>query len=109
MIMPECSQKLLQIRVVICQAASSIHSYFRPVDGYILQIKLILQITGLNVSTQVITHDHDLNLSNCIAKSKIYLLHINMRWRSEEHTAELQSRGHLVCRLLLAKKIDSSA
>src|SRR5690625_6446583 len=24
-------------------------------------------------------------------------------WRSEEHTSELQSRGHLVCRLLLEK------
>src|SRR5690625_4248361 len=34
----------------------------------------------------------------------------NFRWdkmiggRSEEHTSELQSRGHLVCRLLLEKK-----
>src|SRR5437870_10358939 len=27
-----------------------------------------------------------------------------LRARSEEHTSELQSRGHLVCRLLLAKK-----
>src|SRR5690625_6550502 len=27
-----------------------------------------------------------------------------LRWRSEEHTSELQSRGHLVCRLLLEKK-----
>src|SRR5690625_7963747 len=27
-----------------------------------------------------------------------------VRWRSEEHTSELQSRGHLVCRLLLEKK-----
>src|SRR5690625_5427622 len=27
--------------------------------------------------------------------------------RSEEHTSELQSRGHLVCRLLLAKKYRS--
>src|SRR5690625_5942384 len=26
------------------------------------------------------------------------------RKRSEEHTSELQSRGHLVCRLLLEKK-----
>src|SRR5439155_7945175 len=26
--------------------------------------------------------------------------------RSEEHTSELQSRGHLVCRLLLVKKND---
>src|SRR5690625_5743288 len=28
--------------------------------------------------------------------------------RSEEHTSELQSRGHLVCRLLLEKKKYSS-
>src|SRR5690625_5603727 len=27
--------------------------------------------------------------------------------RSEEHTSELQSRGHLVCRLLLETKIKS--
>src|SRR5437660_5351516 len=29
---------------------------------------------------------------------------IRWQWRSEEHTSELQSRGHLVCRLLLEKK-----
>src|SRR5690625_6934753 len=29
---------------------------------------------------------------------------INIISRSEEHTSELQSRGHLVCRLLLEKK-----
>src|SRR5690625_6827061 len=29
------------------------------------------------------------------------------RTRSEEHTSELQSRGHLVCRLLLEKKKDN--
>src|SRR5690625_5892215 len=28
----------------------------------------------------------------------------HMLLRSEEHTSELQSRGHLVCRLLLEKK-----
>src|SRR5437870_2604986 len=28
-------------------------------------------------------------------------------FRSEEHTSELQSRGHLVCRLLLEKKKNS--
>src|SRR5690625_1660572 len=28
--------------------------------------------------------------------------------RSEEHTSELQSRGHLVCRLLLEKKINQT-
>src|SRR5690625_6983606 len=30
--------------------------------------------------------------------------HESPRRRSEEHTSELQSRGHLVCRLLLEKK-----
>src|SRR5690625_6742202 len=29
--------------------------------------------------------------------------------RSEEHTSELQSRGHLVCRLLLEKKKTTNA
>src|SRR6266508_5001453 len=29
---------------------------------------------------------------------------LRMKDRSEEHTSELQSRGHLVCRLLLEKK-----
>src|SRR5690625_6065637 len=32
------------------------------------------------------------------AESRLFIL------RSEEHTSELQSRGHLVCRLLLEKK-----
>src|SRR5207253_303488 len=30
-------------------------------------------------------------------------------WRSEEHTSELQSRGHLVCRLLLEFYADHQA
>src|SRR5690625_6616720 len=29
---------------------------------------------------------------------------VNVDRRSEEHTSELQSRGHLVCRILLEKK-----
>src|SRR5690625_6576321 len=33
---------------------------------------------------------------------KLELKHTDIR--SEEHTSELQSRGHLVCRLLLEKK-----
>src|SRR3989442_12299402 len=32
------------------------------------------------------------------------LLHLKREVRSEEHTSELQSRPHLVCRLLLEKK-----
>src|SRR5437870_8599883 len=32
---------------------------------------------------------------------------VSVAERSEEHTSELQSRGHLVCRLLLEKKKTS--
>src|SRR5690625_5467590 len=37
----------------------------------------------------------------------LFLL-VLLRLRSEEHTSELQSRGHLVCRLLLEKKKKES-
>src|SRR5437870_8903084 len=37
---------------------------------------------------------------NCCSTSRPGCIHR----RSEEHTSELQSRGHLVCRLLLEKK-----
>src|SRR5439155_17258763 len=33
----------------------------------------------------------------------------NLKLRSEEHTSELQLRGHLVCRLLLEKKKKNTA
>src|SRR5690625_5666205 len=33
----------------------------------------------------------------------LFSLHHSLGFRSEEHTSELQSRGHLVCRLLLEK------
>src|SRR5439155_6672644 len=36
-----------------------------------------------------------------------FLLYTDGILRSEEHTSELQSRGHLVCRLLLEKKKHS--
>src|SRR5690625_6118388 len=36
--------------------------------------------------------------------SPIIITANDRRNRSEEHTSELQSRGHLVCRLLLEKK-----
>src|SRR5690625_907115 len=41
------------------------------------------------------------NLISLKNRARIFL-----KVRSEEHTSELQSRGHLVCRLLLEKKIQ---
>src|SRR2546429_5622474 len=37
-----------------------------------------------------------------------FLTHLAERGRSEEHTSELQSRLHLVCRLLLEKKKNTT-
>src|ERR1039458_2995271 len=38
----------------------------------------------------------------------LYWEFIWWRWRSEEHTSELQSLRHLVCRLLLVKILESA-
>src|SRR5690625_5491761 len=40
---------------------------------------------------------------NVVLKGHL-VINVNHAERSEEHTSELQSRGHLVCRLLLEKK-----
>src|SRR5690625_1104796 len=45
------------------------------------------------------------SVANLLAVWRVHSLdEIFPRVRSEEHTSELQSRGHLVCRLLLEKK-----
>src|SRR5690625_5325360 len=44
---------------------------------------------------------HDLDLTAWVSQSPYAQVAAT---RSEEHTSELQSRGHLVCRLLLEKK-----
>src|SRR3989449_4144081 len=43
-----------------------------------------------------------------VALRQEFDLYANVRPRSEEHTSELQSRLHLVCRLLLEKKKSTS-
>src|SRR3712207_7395893 len=39
-----------------------------------------------------------------VAIDDVTFSELGVRWRSEEHTSELQSRQYLVCRLLLEKK-----
>src|SRR5690625_6867306 len=50
----------------------------------------------------VIKHWPEFGVAMLIIAITSVFLYFN--WRSEEHTSELQSRGHLVCRLLLEKK-----
>src|SRR5437660_9001667 len=47
-----------------------------------------------------IIYDSNINF----LKGNLHDIHFTIVIRSEEHTSELQSRGHLVCRLLLEKK-----
>src|SRR5690625_3646073 len=70
----------------------------------------LLELIKTNNHTQIFYIKPE---GSVIKKSQILLLQeefsktslINApRIRSEEHTSELQSRGHLVCRLLLEKK-----
>src|SRR5439155_24342931 len=51
-------------------------------------------------------HDRDLgetriSLERREHRPAVHVRHHDVEGRSEEHTSELQSRGHLVCRLLL--------
>src|SRR5690625_5770828 len=57
-----------------------VHGVVRAITGIIRSIGSILPIPGMN---------------NLMGFVRAFLR------RSEEHTSELQSRGHLVCRLLL--------
>src|SRR5438309_2627031 len=45
-------------------------------------------------------------ISGVIAWTSSVVVPLCDPWRSEEHTSELQSQFHLVCRLLLEKKND---
>src|SRR5437762_9330723 len=56
--------------------------------------------TTLFRSEQQIIHPHLALPVSCHRPSR--------RWRSEEHTSELQSPMYLVCRLLLEKKMRSN-
>src|SRR5439155_18289413 len=47
------------------------------------------------------------NLEESFA-DKLFSAKDSSRFRSEEHTSELQSRGHLVCRLLLEEKKEKT-
>src|SRR5690625_5521213 len=59
------------------------------------RLRSLLEAAGVDTTGLVRTA-----ATQTIAKNRI----LSDDHRSEEHTSELQSRGHLVCRLLLEKK-----
>src|SRR5207253_10836023 len=80
---------------------------FRSADLYTLTVDQLADLDRLGEKSAA-------NLVRAIAASRtrglarllnaLGIRLVGERVRSEEHTSELQSRGHLVCRLLLEKK-----
>ena len=84
---------------------------FRFKNANILDKSLALsgEITGMYmVDEEGILETRDVSAQFVNGKPQavesIYIMKSPEAWRSEEHTSELQSRLHLVCRLLLEKK-----
>src|SRR5690554_7764983 len=81
------SSALLNVQIDLCNCSK--YSMLKKISAYMTQVSLC--------PTSQETSKPGVDLS----PSKSFLKYAS---RSEEHTSELQSRPHLVCRLLLEKK-----
>src|SRR5437870_7201487 len=57
-----------------------------------------------NTTTGAVVKDTKISVTSDVVVGSQRPGSVTLPRRSEEHTSELQSRGHLVCRLLLEKK-----
>src|SRR5690625_6199484 len=69
-------------------------SMMHQTDSLLLREEMAIQLLLLRIQLRIL-NQQAIPLIGSWAKRLL---------RSEEHTSELQSRGHLVCRLLLEKK-----
>src|SRR5690625_5714364 len=72
--------------------------------------RLVEEILAHNLLSKggIILCEHDLSHELPLLSHQLAIVkQANYGTRSEEHTSELQSRGHLVCRLLLEKKKET--
>src|SRR5690625_5908324 len=71
---------------------------------------LFRSVVAEALGMRVIFYDtaEKLALGNAKRMPSLHSLLAEADVRSEEHTSELQSRGHLVCRLLLEKKKETT-
>src|SRR3989442_153925 len=104
---------LLVVPVVVFGAIHIKNAHDRPNRravkvGYLLfSTSLVVLVTGLLLTRIDIFQFKNVGLRNPQLRSIAYWAHVVtpvLAVRSEEHTSELQSRPHLVCRLLLEKK-----
>src|SRR5207253_8028233 len=70
-------------------------------------VQMFIYVTGTVIGFITLTHlvPGGWQAIHAAASSagKLQVFNFSFNFRSEEHTSELQSRGHLVCRLLLEK------
>src|SRR5690625_5370137 len=79
-----------------------------PTDplGYINLSNLFIQLGEYSHAEKLLKRTIELDQSAASAYYTLGNNYFEQNLRSEEHTSELQSRGQLVCRLLLEKKKD---
>src|SRR5690625_5809643 len=71
---------------------------------HIILFNFIVHMTPLNLNGIGSCRYIPVILLKFFYEKQLFRLFLKDVKRSEEHTSELQSRGHLVCRLLLEKK-----
>src|SRR5690625_45139 len=117
---PEQTAYIVAADIVICAIATFLQVYKGKYIGIGLPVVMATAFTGVGPIIQAGTeHSPAVAYGSVFAAGIIMLLlapifaKLNRLFptlvtgivvRSEEHTSELQSRGHLVCRLLLEKK-----
>src|SRR5437870_7780158 len=94
---------------------SSVHSFTQSNVGYFFLGFLIVAgiVSFALYANRLPLLEAEARLESMISREASFLFNnlllIGIAFsRSEEHTSELQSRGHLVCRLLLEKKKQQS-
>src|SRR5690625_1110402 len=94
----------------INQTVSDEEKFYRLLRSYSYDLILmnlhIPHFNAIKATVHVKKHYPDMKVVHLtdFAEDHLVVEAILSGARSEEHTSELQSRGHLVCRLLLAKK-----
>src|SRR2546422_3450949 len=79
----------------------------RPPRSTLFPYTTLFRSLHLTVRERALLRDHLNEVSASVSlarRAETFLRYYTAGFRSEEHTSELQSRLHLVCRLLLEKK-----
>src|SRR5690625_6399181 len=107
--MLEHAENFFPKKEVISQTHDKLHRLtYKEIGQRTRRLMSVLEELGAQkgdrIGTLAWNHHRHLELYFAAPGMGSVLHTINIRLRSEEHTSELQSRGHLVCRLLLEKK-----